>query len=603
MKQTFYIFILLLLSHWTGNAQNTLYVSTSGLDQPGRGTTLSNAYRSISYACAQAGTGDIILVEPGNYTFQNTILINKPVTIKNYGTGAVVLNGSGWTGSNPYMVNINSASHVLIQGIDFINWVKRGAAAIFINGQCDSVVIDRCKMRNIGWQSNDLKTRPVDGALDNAHVIHVIGDAPQPVSNLIIRNCSIVNCAAGFSEALTLTGYVTHPFIEYNTLDSIQNIGIGIAGNYFPPNWLGNPVPSLSQVRNATIRGNKVSRCMSTIAACAGIYIDGARDCIVEQNTVFECGAGISVGAERQAVNPVTGNIVRNNYVFNNVITGIVIGANDTTLAATNAVRNTVVANNLFYHNRSGAIINGIDSLGLFAERKHISYYSNNDGGELHLQTLDTLRLINNVIYPRNMKYHLVALSGYRVKNFTSDYNDYYRDDQGFAIAYGTWHPSLSAYRSVTGLDSNSLDIDPRLVNAGSNNPGLNNNSPLRDKGTPVYSAAFCGTRDYTGNNRVYNSRIDIGAIELQSPPTAIPGLSAPNGATTILYPNPASNILNIRHPVSKIMIRDMQGKTIGEFRPSAQRLDINHIPNGIYVAEIFDSNNYVQTQKIVIAR
>ena len=78
------------------------------------------------------------------------------------------------------------------------------------------------------------------------------------------------------------------------------------------------------------VRGNTVLRANSSYGGgyAAGIYVDGGRDIVIENNVVAECDLGIEIGAENAAIT--TENVtVRNNVVSRNEKAGIVFGGYD----------------------------------------------------------------------------------------------------------------------------------------------------------------------------------------------------------------------------------------------------------------------------------
>ncbi len=79
--------------------------------------------------------------------------------------------------------------------------------------------------------------------------------------------------------------------------------------------------------RNGLCCGNTVLRARSSYGGGygAGIYIDGARSILVEDNTVAECDLGIEVGAENKGA-LATGIVVRGNTLRDNDKAGLACG-------------------------------------------------------------------------------------------------------------------------------------------------------------------------------------------------------------------------------------------------------------------------------------
>ena len=68
-----------------------------------------------------------------------------------------------------------------------------------------------------------------------------------------------------------------------------------------------------------------------------------------------------------------------------------------------------------------------------------------------------------------------------------------------------------------------------------------------------------------------------------------------------ILYPNPTDGILNIGNEnLSKILIFDISGKIINEFKPQST-IDLSNISKGFYLIKLISNNGGVLTDKIII--
>ena len=109
---------------------------------------------------------------------------------------------------------------------------------------------------------------------------------------------------------------------------------------------------------------NRVERSYSPFAHCAAIYIDGAKDIYIYENTVNENMYGIEVGAKNNHnQNPITNIVVENNNVVGCDI-GIIVGGCE---LHSLVVRNTVFKNNLIKIGQTSIIItksNGITFAG-----------------------------------------------------------------------------------------------------------------------------------------------------------------------------------------------------------------------------------------------
>lgn len=571
MKPVF-IFLLCIAATFNLHAQR-VYVATTGTDGAGFGTATA-PYKTIQYAHDNAQPGDSIMVSPGTYSVTTPIVITKAITITNSG-GLVELDASAWdtTIMGKHMLTIHDVNNVTVNGISITNCIGSGSKGIYLYGVCKDVTIRSCAFRNISWSKGAGINPPTDQAKHNAHVIHVVGDGAQPVSQLNIKGCELTSNYTGFSEGVTLTGYIDSFYVTGNKIQGNDNIGIVIAGNYAPPTYIGNSNPAVNQPRNGWIHHNDVQWCVSPISASAGIYIDGAYNCFVEYNWLLQNGVGVSVGGEQSigvGAHALSGNVVRGNIVISSAISGMVLGANNASVT----VQNVLVCNNTLYKNRAGSPVNVVD----------------NTGGEIHLQNVDGLQLQNNIIHALDTIHNVVALDGYTIKNFNSDYNLYYRDDgsMSFLVNNGVLgfnnSTTSGGYYAITpygfhqnianlGLDTHSYQSAP--LYGGLTQFGYDfmpdHSSQAIDNGNPDTALIPPGATDQRGIDRIFNKRVDMGAYEWQN---YIGVNEAYNiSVHAILYPNPSDGALHLQlsllQPVNAVVIMtDITGKTIYRTEP-----------------------------------
>jgi parallel beta-helix repeat protein len=493
-----------------------VYVSnTAGVDAFGGGS-LAAPFKTIKFAVQEAPAGSTINIASGNYAETDAIFINKPLILAKNGANPVIIDASARTLANPYMIGIVSTSNVTIDGLTLQNYVGNEAKGIWILGSGSNISVQNCKVSNIGWTSNLATLPPNNSTVTNA--IKVEGNLAAPLSNIILNNNEVFNCATGWGEAVTITGNVDGFLVENNKVHDIANIGIVAAGNYA----FTNPTPSVNQARNGVILKNEVYNCMSGIANSAGIYLDGSINCTVEKNKCYNNGVGIALGGEQNVpfgASASRGHIVKNNLIYNNCITGIFLGSNN----ATTKLENTNVFNNTFYKNRVGQTINGVATIGGIA----VATIADNFGGEVQLQNLDGVVFKNNIVYPSNNKRAMVALSGYSVNSYFSDFNVYFRDNVAdiFALDGNLFNGSTlqNTYATVPGffvarnLEQNSFFSNPGLSNAAGNDFSLTNTAFSSNKGDFTYDAVLSGTTDFAENPRLFSTRVDAGAFENQN--------------------------------------------------------------------------------------
>jgi hypothetical protein len=585
-----------------------VHVDTAGSDMTGSGT-LSNPYRTISYGVQQASASATVYVHGGLYEETDEILIDKPLTLKNYDTGLVVIDADGRPASAMFknIIRVINASDVLVSGVSMKNCIGRYATAVFVSGVGNNITVRDCSIENIGWVSNDLVTLPSTIA-KSANAILVMGDSLGALTHVSLLSNVIHNCATGYGAAITITHNVDTFSVDSNRVYEISNTGIHVAGI----NSNDISMPFIKRARNGQIKHNEVSECMSGMAVSAGIYIDGAVDCILDGNKTWLNGVGMSIGAKEGNAIIISNIIIRNNVVYNNCIAGLILGDRDFAIL----FGGISVYNNTFYKNRTGTSINGVDSVG------HISLgqLSDSSGGEIHFQNSYYCRFDNNIVYPSVGKRFFQGVPGSSMSFFSSDYNLFYRDDVATAVDFTSITLNGLTYTSVFQIlgdymvnvykDFNSIESPPGFNNAGSYDFSPVPTAPGINMGSPFLSTSEYGMLDFAGNPRINNTQIDIGAYERQIP-ASIPSTSA-KGAGIIIYPSPARDEINIAKADGQwregdvIVVYDMQGRKMERVvTASAQtvRMNTSEWSSGVYFVVVQGVSGARAMEKVVVER
>ncbi|PQV45485.1 putative secreted protein (Por secretion system target) [Jejuia pallidilutea] len=153
------------------------------------------------------------------------------------------------------------------------------------------------------------------------------------------------------------------------------------------------------------------------------------------------------------------------------------------------------------------------------------------------------------------------------------------------AGTYGTFSAT-----NVTTLDPATddlnLDIDYKPTSAS---------NYIVDQGdNAYYDEALFGDLDLSGNDRVFNTTIDLGAYEYNST-LGIDDISL-NTNSVKLYPNPVSDRLFIKskEKVESISIYNIKGQLVKQAIETSNGIDVSVLPSGLYIIQINTSNNSI---------
>jgi len=434
-------------------------------------------FTSVQAALDTAVAGDTVLVRAKVPPYFEKITFPRSgnagagfISLEAYPGETPVLDGTGVPGEN--MVLIENRSWVRVQGFEMRN---------------NTGVSDGSGVRVLGAGSHieilDNEIHEIRGS--DAMGITVYGTSPTTaISDLVVDGNDIHDCDPYRSEALTLNGNVSDFEVTDNVVRDVNNIGIDFIGGETDI----NPDPT-KVARNGLVRGNVVIRAREQGGGFAGgIYVDGGRDLVIENNVVTESDLGLEVGAENAGT--VTENVVvRNNVLYANEKAGLVFGgfqASVGRVVGSRFTNNTVVGN---------------DTLGAGL-------------GELWIQYAEDNVVANNVFVATAQARLLTSDAG-SVDN-ALDYNLYFAPGGASAAEFvlnGVSYPGLAAYQGGTGLDAHSSFADPLLLAPGSGNVHLGAGSPAVDCGDPAF-VPDPSELDLDGGARLNGARIDCGADE-----------------------------------------------------------------------------------------
>ena len=372
-------------------------------------------------------------------------------------------------------------------------------------------------------------------------------------SNLLITGNELYNCRLGYSEGIAINGNVSGFEISNNYVHNLTNIGIDAIGHEGT-----SSEAAFDQARNGRIVNNRVHDCISPYATSGGIYIDGAKNILVERNTTYHNGYGIEVGCEHTGKSA-DSIVLRSNFVYDNQIAGIAVGGYDYPTGS-GKVTNTLIENNTLFMND----------------------YDQSGSGELLVSYVEGAKVYNNILYStwKNVMFYIEAGS----MNITLDDNLYYCGDgvnsMGFSF-HGTDYTGLSAYQTDANQDGHSVFAVPGFVNPVLPNADLHLQSSSTCINTGVSHSANTGQLDIDGELR-YSGTIDRGADEYY--PNTDMGSIVDIQAS--VYPNPTSAMCYVEtQDLESIVLYNLNGQQLAQ--QSTGVIDMQAYPSGVYMLRI----------------
>ena len=382
------------LEYNDGQYKKEIYASPDGTGN-GEIDNEANIYDAINLL----KPGYVLYLREGTYILNEGININLSgniddfITIRNYPNEKVCLTLNNKNIKEYALITIeDKAQYLIIEGIEFANIKAKNAMAIRMYGGGQNHIIIR---NNIIHNINTSKEKDENYG---ANAILLIGeDSEYAINNIVIYNNKIYNNVLGYSEAISITSNCYSIYVFNNILENNSNIGIDFSGNFGYCND-----KKYDQPRKCIAAGNYVIGSKSKYDYCAGIYIDGAKDSLIDNNYISNSQYGIEVGSEEKVLGYYTcNNVVANNLIKNNLYCGIRVGGYD--LNNSGIVKNTIIDNNELINN-----------------------CSNKDAAEIIINMVDGLKIINNRITTNKYILDTEEFKESEIKNVIFYNNNFY---------------------------------------------------------------------------------------------------------------------------------------------------------------------------------
>jgi hypothetical protein len=544
--------------------QKNFFVSPTGNDA--NNGSLNAPWQTIQYGLNHLSKGDTLNLMTGTYNEKIEIPADS-IYLRNYTGNSPIIDATGITTQNSVILLLNR-SNITIEGLEIKNNIQNYAQGILIEGIGNNITIKNCELHDIHFSSDSTASL---NDTTNAQGIIVWGTHPTtPISNLKIIANKLYNCRLGNSEGITVNGNVDGFEITENKVYNLTNIGIDFFGH---KGTCSNA--SYDQARNGTVKGNIIHNCIASYAS-PGIYVDGGKNIVIENNISYHNGYGIEINCAN--VGKTTDSItVRNNIFYDNEISALALGAYDYPNGS-GKVTNSIFCNNTCYYND----------------------YLNSGTGEINLAYSENTVIENNIFYVSTQG--ILAYAGLTQPGITFNYNDFFAQsgNSNFTCNWnGNTYTTYAEFVSGTGTNANSIFSDPQFVNANVSNPDfhIEANSPCINAGNPNYKAAT-GETDIDNEVRT-NGIVDCGADEYYSKIVTSDHLNTEPGFE--LYPNPAHAYFTIKteNKINNIEVYNSIGQLQKINIGQSKYIDISEWSPGIYFVRIKTDKGYF-TKKIM---
>lgn len=632
----------------------TYYVSDSG-DNANSGT-IDEPWQTIQFALDAASPGDTVLLLTGTY-FERVVFNQSGITLSNAPGESAIIDGTGTTGGDA-LIQITDQDSITVSGLVLTNHTASGAQGILVSGNCRGIRIMGNDISQIHFGTGE----PANEDLDNAQPIIVYGDDPDnAVTGLLISGNQVHDCNTGYSEGIAVNGNVDGFEIISNTVTNITNIGIdaiGGEGTATANDQARNGVIMDNDVKNCkspyapaagiyvdggmniVIESNLVTGCQWGIEVGCENQGFTASGITVKNNFIYDNDdAAIAVGGyDYPNTGRVTNSIIRNNTALSNDASPAGPGGSTGQLTIT-ATDNVVIFNNIFYKTNGDPTMISVETGSTGLSLNYNLYYS---PGSVEFfyegMTLDSLEEFQlgtgqdaNSIFadPKlqsavpGVNFHLANASspainaGDPATSITPGELDGYKDDERInddTIDIGA--DEFGSILPVSFLKPFDVELKDRVVHMDwVTAEEINNDHFQIERSRDLITWEPRGKIAAKGVSSSYHTtdpdpwpgasyyrlrQVDLdGQFELSS---VYPVYLAVDDIA--LYPNPATDyfILSTTRRLDKIVLTDLAGRSLGEWRDFKEQLQIpvEGLRSGMYVLRLYDRGE-IQLRKLLI--
>lgn len=316
-----------------------LFVSTTGNNAwPG---TAAQPWRTLQFAAEQVGAGDLVTVRPGNYVGFHLEADGTPAApIQFIAEPGVLINAPNPVRTQ-HGINLEDASHVVIDGFSVTGMQRAGVRSVGVDGD---TFASHVTIRNVHSYNNGYW-----------------GILTGFVNDVLIENN--ITSGSTVEHGIYVSNSGDRPVIRNNTVFDNRGNGIHMNGD---ASLGGDGLISNAVVSGNVIYNNAKLNAQGVPGGGSGINMDGVRNSRIENNLLYNNHAG---GISLYSIDGGGGS--NNNVVVNNTIYQAADGRWAVNIRDA-STGNTVLNNILLHAGTRGAITIWPDSMSGFTSDYNI---------------------------------------------------------------------------------------------------------------------------------------------------------------------------------------------------------------------------------------
>lgn len=358
---------------------------------------------------------------------------------------------------------------------------------------------------------------------------------------------------------ITFDGIIFENIYDISTSGGVEENGV-----LFIPNSLS--INNL-KIKNSVLRDNYSNGYLLKMRKLnGGLFLE---------NTIFVNNTSVNLGLVFVQSDSTNG------YIFTRWA-NVLVADNDT-----NSSVLTVFRSDYANGNTLDAVINNSTFISNENNNTHGNVIEASGNGSLNLN-------VNNSIFWQNTTNGVAATRD--ISNGVDRYYDVFINSTIAAVP-------LNAGTYGTFSTTNLMTLNPTTdnLNLDSNYKPTSASNYIIDQGdNALYDVNLFGDLDLSGNDRIFNTTIDLGAYEYDA--TLSVNIVDSLEDWIVVYPNPVSETLHIKtfvHDLKRLALYSVKGQKVLEQNVIKNSFDVSKLPSGVYFLQI-ETNLGSTTKKII---
>ena len=205
-----------------------------------------------------------------------------------------------------------------------------------------------------------------------------------------------------------------------------------------------------------------------------------------------------------------------------------------------------------------------------------------------HLINISSLGSLENVVSVYNSIFYNNLYNNSLVSDLVFDNSKQVEGIFGDLEVDNCIAPTVNPFNGST-IDGDAFNISIANPNLDANYKPTSTSTAVINQGNNSFYNALFGDVDASGNDRIFDNTIDLGAYEYDAPLS----LNSINKLQFSLYPNPTTHNINVKSDerIESLKIYALNGTVLREAKSNTDFMNVSDLPTGIYIMKVKTSS------------